>query len=573
MHLFLIDAIGPFFRDYQRQRINWSKIPFDNLETDGRFDIGRFNRIADDFAEFCKKAAAAGFTAISLDDLAHMVNDQAYPSDLRRKLDSYHDAYTRLFATAAACGLTVYATTDVMYEPSDANLRGKPMQFTDAINRLHDACDALFRERPAVAGVILRIGECDAADVRSDFKSRLILRTPRRARDMLNRLLPTFEHHGKSLIFRTWTVGAHAIGDLIWNRHTFDRVFKGIDSSRLIISMKFGESDFFRYLPLNPLFFRGAQAKLIEMQARREYEGFGEYPSFAGWDYAAYLKQLEAAPHVIGIWVWCQTGGWSGFRRRTFLDPSGIWSEINAVTTLRLARDRQSVVDTLHNYAVTQFGPGTGEDFVKLLLLSHVVIRQGLYIEEFARSRRYFRRLRVPPILHVFWDRILINHPMRKLLRCWINDHETACRQAYAALEHIRSMRSLAATVGLPVDDLDFQYDTFEILVAARDYYFGPFDPAIVQRIDALVTSYHQRYAHRPRYTVCADFSEFAIRRRTLRRVMMVLTRPRRGYRITDRVILIRLLSVLAPLIVVLARRTVAGKLADDAMGIETICE
>lgn len=58
------------------------------------------------------------------------------------------------------------------------------------------------------------------------------------ARSMLNRLLPLFEHYGKSLVFRTWTVDAHAIGDLIWNRQTFDRVFKGIDSPRLIISMK-----------------------------------------------------------------------------------------------------------------------------------------------------------------------------------------------------------------------------------------------------------------------------------------------------------------------------------------------
>lgn len=32
MNLFLIDAIGPFFRGYERRTINWSKIPFDHLK-------------------------------------------------------------------------------------------------------------------------------------------------------------------------------------------------------------------------------------------------------------------------------------------------------------------------------------------------------------------------------------------------------------------------------------------------------------------------------------------------------------------------------------------------------------
>ena len=35
MELFLIDAIGPFFRSYGKDRINWSKIPFTHLLTQG----------------------------------------------------------------------------------------------------------------------------------------------------------------------------------------------------------------------------------------------------------------------------------------------------------------------------------------------------------------------------------------------------------------------------------------------------------------------------------------------------------------------------------------------------------
>ena len=57
--------------------------------------------------------------------------------------------------------------------------------------------------------------------------------------------------------------------------------------------MKHGESDFFRYLPLNRSFFRVKQRKLLELQARREYEGAGEYPSFIGWDCERFAEELS----------------------------------------------------------------------------------------------------------------------------------------------------------------------------------------------------------------------------------------------------------------------------------------
>ncbi|MBN1558095.1 MAG: hypothetical protein JW951_08110, partial [Lentisphaerae bacterium] len=69
MKLFLIDGIGPFFRGYARRRVNWSKIPFENLETNGAFDKTRFAGILDDFTRFAARAAALGFNGISLDDL------------------------------------------------------------------------------------------------------------------------------------------------------------------------------------------------------------------------------------------------------------------------------------------------------------------------------------------------------------------------------------------------------------------------------------------------------------------------------------------------------------------------
>ena len=98
----------------------------------------------------------------------------------------------------------------------------------------------------------------------------------------------------RHLILRTWTVGAYPVGDCIWHPQTLARCLEGISSPAFILSMKYGESDFFRYLPLNPQFFATKVQKMIELQARREYEGCGEYPSFIGGDCEHYARQLKS---------------------------------------------------------------------------------------------------------------------------------------------------------------------------------------------------------------------------------------------------------------------------------------
>lgn len=568
MNLLLIDGIGPFFRGYTRRRINWSKIPFDNLEVNGAFDETRFAGVASDFRRFADAAATRGFNGITLDDLAHLTDNPGYDEALRSKLRRYREAYRMLFAEANARGLTVYITTDVAFTSRD-NRRVPGWAQRDTTTFFLEACHALFRDFPGVGGVIFRIGECDARDVRGDFTSRLSIRTPRQARNFIRRLLPVFEHHRKQLIFRTWTVGAYPIGDLIWNRHTFDRTFTGLASPNLTLSMKYGETDFFRYLPLNKLFFRSSHRKIIELQARREYEGFGEFPSFIGWDYEDYVRQLATARNVVGAWIWCQTGGWSGFRRRTFLDPGGVWNEINTTLSLRLFRDRLSADDAIRAWARERLGPGKGESLLILLRLSDETIKEALYTDEFARCKLFFRRLRIPPLLNIFWDHIVVSHSMRKLLRCFVRDPDGKRAQSVAALGKIRSMRALASALGLPAEDFDFQYDTFEILAAARDYYLGEFGPDVVTRLQTLKAAYDRKYPLR--YAVRLDFSLFHLSRAQLRLAIALLLRSQRGYRWVDRLLLIRLVSLFSPLLALRRRRSSVDRLTHQAMGIHTV--
>lgn len=61
MELFLIDAIGPFFRNYKKNRINWSKIPFSHLLTDGPEATEQWQQIHQDMRDFAREVSSIGY--------------------------------------------------------------------------------------------------------------------------------------------------------------------------------------------------------------------------------------------------------------------------------------------------------------------------------------------------------------------------------------------------------------------------------------------------------------------------------------------------------------------------------
>ena len=424
---------------------------------------------------------------------------------------------------------------------------------------------------PEVRGIILRIGESDGTDVRDPLRSRLHLKNSKRTHRFLRDLLPLFETRQRLLIFRTWTVGAHRIGDLIWHRRTIEDTLGGLNSPALIVSMKHGESDFFRYLPLNRAFFRIAQPKIIEIQARREYEGAGEFPSFIGWDCERMARELAGVRNLVGMSVWCQTGGWHAFRRLAFLEngQQDIWIRLNVHASIQILQHGASVEQVVKEVV----GMERAAAALELLRHTETVVRELYYIEDFARQKLFFRRVRIPPLLHVYWDCLFINHAVRKILTHFVDDPERAVRGGEAALDLFPKMLALASEAALPVDDIEFMRDTLRLIALARRYYFLPFDPELPALIEAAKHAYKLRWprSDRQRYRIKTSFVPFHVKRRTLAWAAALLLRRRRGYRIIDRLFTLGLLGLLYRLLRPAAARSLPKFLRKSAMGIETL--
>lgn len=569
MELALIDANGPFFRGFHKRRINWSKIPFSNLAVEGPRRKVQWDGIREDLATFAVKVTALGYNAVSLDDLAHLTDHAWYEPEIRSDIAVWREEFRVIFALLRSFGLRVFITADYLTSSPAINAR---------LGNNHEKLAAWFAELvdgflsdfPEIAGIILRIGESDGQDVTERLKSRLLLRSARQVNRLLRRILPIFENHRRLLIFRTWTVGAYLIGDLIWHRGRLASALQGIESPALVLSMKYGESDFFRYLPLNRHFFRIDAPKIIEVQARREYEGAGEFPSFIGWDCETYAQELEMAANVVGFSVWCQTGGWHGFRRLAFLDPAAVWIDLNATVAIRIFKDGQTVEEAV----ATVFAPERLAAVLELLRRSDQVIRQLYYIEEFARRKLFFRRVRIPPLLHLYWDCLFINDSMRTLLSHLVDDPENAIRAGEAAFANFDRMEVLARESGLPDEDIRFMRDTGRIILLARRYYLLPPDPALENEILAAKKAYKKQWprSQRQRYRIRTSFQPFALQGRSVAWLLRLVVRHQRGYRtVLDRLFTIHILSWIYRLFHTRHREALPKMMRKTAMGVETL--
>ena len=413
-----------------------------------------------------------GYNALSLDDLAHLCIFDFYPKKLKKKIAAYQKMYEILFTIAQSYHLNIYINTDIFFLNESIK---KQLLISTANELIYETCRQGLNNFN-ISGIIFRIGESDGIDVRGDFHSELLLKTPRQANRLLKQILPLFEAQQKHLVFRTWTVGAHPIGDLMWNKKTFDHTFANIDSPPLIISMKYGDTDFFNHVALNPLFFHGKWKKIIELQTRREREGFGEFPYYIGHQYEQFAKELQDCDSLVGISVWCQTGGWARWNNITFLSNSSIYNELNTFATLEIFKYNKNAKKALKTYI-------SDKAHRKFILKFTELFDQLLYIKGFSDRSFYFKRVRIPPLLWVYWDHITINPLMILLLR-----HVSADKNLVKKSD-IKDLKKMGKKADLK--DLDYYLDSLELLRVCRKALDRK---NMTKKLSEKVTHYQKKY-------------------------------------------------------------------------------
>lgn len=495
--LHIIDILGPFAIRNDRETTNWSKIDFSSLENNGRIAASTHKQIIERCERYIERISGLGYDSLSIDDLAHLTSYEFYNPTLKKLLKDYRKLYRGIFSIARRHGLKIFVNTDYLFFNEDIR-RHLEKATRSPLSFYSELLEQTFTAFPEIDGVILRAGENDGKDVESTFLSQLLLKTPAQANELLTRILPIFERYDKTLIFRTWTVGAYEIGDLIWNEKTYDAVFGSITSNALIVSMKFGDTDFMRYLHLNPLFHRGPHKKIIELQTRREWEGMGEFPSFVGWDYQKYLQQLASNKNIVGMHVWCQTGGWAkrAWSTITYFDERAFWNELNTEVTIGITKHALSVEEAIERFCKSR-GIKQVAKFVELLHLADTAILKGLYLPDIAKKALYFRRSRIPSLTWLTWDKVHLSSMVLYLHRALIAVPNDTIHDADKAVEAAWRMVKIARSIDLPTSitvSLEFEQATLALFAQLKRYIFNLLSPEEIKHLNEQVRAYAARY-------------------------------------------------------------------------------
>jgi energy-converting hydrogenase Eha subunit E len=466
-------------------------------------DQDAVGRIADQYRRLVRHSLAQGYNAVVVPGVLEYVTfrgTRVYPDGDPHiaRAEAMVAAFAPVWRYASDLGMKVFLQTDMLaLSPPLRDRLDRLTGLDTEDDRLWQVYRAglreLFDAMPFVAGLMVRIGEGGAAYRLPgwDYSSEIAVTTPAAVRAMLRTFLSVAGPADKDVIFRTWSVGIGAVGDLHTSTAAYDQVLAGLDDEdqgdHLVVSTKYSAGDFYSHLPLNETLLRGTQRRIVEFQSRREFEDFGALPNDLGPLHQLALRRFLAAnPHVEGVWSWAQGGGPLLAGPRTLLLRQGFWQlyDLNSYLTGRLAWDpgtdpAAATADWLR--ATFSYDPDTVAALGKAMALSRKAVTGGLYIGPYANLSVKALGLEPPPMMWIFeWDIVTGDSAVWDTIYAVSRDHlDAAIGGGGQAVADARRMRDLVAATDPaawrdPVlrkhflDTLDYQVNLFETLSAYR---------------------------------------------------------------------------------------------------------
>jgi hypothetical protein len=449
--------------------------------------------------EYAEHAVAEGYNAIAIPGFLEYVTFAGLDvygagDDHLARAEAMRAAFGPIWQRVHDLGLEVYLRTDMLalttpledYLTDHYDLDAEDPELWDVYAA---GLDEVYREMPYLEGVLVRIGEAGSVyDLDGwDYYSDLGVTTVPAVRAMLTAFTDEAEKVDRTVVFRTWSVGVGAVGDMHTDQASYDEVLDGIDSPNLVVSTKYTLGDFYSHLPLNDTLETGEQRRIVELQSRREFESYGALPNDLGDLYRQALQHFLAAnPHVEGVWTWTQDGGPWRAGPMTLELSSGFWQlyELNTVLAARLARDpgadpAEITADWVRRWFSTD--PATVRAITEAMALSRDAVTHGLYIGPYADKRVFAIGLEPPPMMWIFeWDILTGDSAVLDVIYSVSEDRlDEAISEGDDAVATAAQMRELVMSTDPTtwrdgalreqfVDTLDYQVNLFDLLAAYR---------------------------------------------------------------------------------------------------------
>lgn len=402
-------------------------------------DTEVFDSIRGDWIDYLELVKQMGGTAIEFKMFLEFIDfdrigdgHEVYPEGdpMRARQKVYRENFGKLFRDVESMGLDLVLSSDmVVFTPEfEAYLEDQPAGIDTRSSEFWKAyqagLDELFTHFPFVDGFQIRVGEAGSFYNRPNwpYRSELWVRDIEEVRAMLTAMLETCKKHDKFLIFRSWTVGYGSVGDLHTDTAVYREVFEGLDDEDLWVSTKWVQGDFYPFTPYNPTLSVGTQKRILEFQARREYEAFSSYPLWiVPYEQYALQRALNDNPNIHGCWIWTMNGGPIRRSPMSLIPHTGdlTWILINARGSAALMSNPWADTDSLLAVYLEEYldADSTAQDFLLgLLNESHAISRDGLTFPTAVRTRIRGLGTDVPPGIYTYWDLVLASSAVNAIL-------------------------------------------------------------------------------------------------------------------------------------------------------------
>jgi hypothetical protein len=471
-------------------------------------DQAEADRVLSRFRDYADRMSALGFNAIEFQAFLELVDFDrlgsgfdVYPegSVERKRHEALRAFYSRFFDYAHSKGLRVILSTDmVALTPALRRyLGGLPggmdVESPEFWSVYSEGLSELFDTMPRVDGLMIRIGEAGPLYNRIgwDYTSELMVRSVDSVKEMLRSLTKTAEEHGKHIIFRTWSVGVGEVGSMHTDPAVYERILGDIHSDNLIISTKLTKGDFWNSVPYNPTLYSGRHKRIVELQARREFEAFNVIPNYIAPDYQdALLGFIKRNPNIVGVWVWTQAGGPIRQGPMMIYPFTGhwLWTDANVfVTAMVAAHPGEPVEKWTREWVRDTFGGDkeVEDGLTELLTLSHGTAVKGLTIPQFARKEVTGAGMEIPPVIYSYWDLMESSTSVMSLVyEASRGELGNAVRDGFAAVSEVRRMKGILASVEGGIEkgrewipgmeaSLDYEENLFSTLAWHKKFMLG----------------------------------------------------------------------------------------------------
>lgn len=492
-------------RDYSHNTRRFDRVL---LPSEPFIDEAEADRVFSEFREYADRMSALGFNAIEFQAFLELVDFDrvgggydVYPqgSAERKRHEALRRFYSRFFDYARSKGLRVILSTDMvaLTPPLRAYLSGMPggmdVESEKFWSVYSNGLAELFDRMPSVDGLMIRIGEAGPLYNRKgwDYTSELMVRNVASVKAMLESMTKTAEERGKYIIFRTWSVGVGEIGNMHTDPAVYERVLGDIYSDNLIISTKLTKGDFWNSVPYNPTLYSGRQKRIVELQARREFEAFNVIPNYVAPGYAeALLGFIEKNPNVVGVWVWTQAGGpiRQGPMMMYPFHGHWLWTDANVYASAMIAaHPGEPAGRWTREWVRNTFGGGkeVEDGLTELLEMSHGTAVKGLTIPQFARKEVTGAGMEIPPVIYSYWDLMESSTSVMSLVyEASKGDLGDAVKDGFAAVSEVGRMKEILASVEGKIEkgkewipgmkaSLDYEENLFATIARHKEFVLG----------------------------------------------------------------------------------------------------